>query len=244
MAAQPIRQTPPPAPHAPLAAHVHDDNVTPGWINDVRDAQKRTPVFGQGFGARSKKTAPMARERIREREWKPLSARAYLLTREECWDCKGSGKSGLILYKCPVCGIGWSWSQIGAYAPNGHVRDQWGAVRLPCSDACGKIPSNRIYRDYELCGICKGAGYLDELRNIDEAAQYIFDFITERLGISDATLPEQAVSALFNGSEPNAPLPHIPAHPSAGPAVGRVTPNLNPVSPHLPPFSPDGEESF
>ena len=207
---------------APFTRYRRDDD-TPDWLDPVRHD---TP----GFGARAKKTMPVSHQ-----DRHSIDEHTRLFSREICWDCRGSGKSGAILYPCPVCGSRWTWAQVEARAEanNRPIQDKWGAIYLPCSDRCNRIPSNRIYKVYEQCPTCKGAKHHDQLRSMDELEEYIVRRICERFGINDATMPTPAqFAAGFAGSEPTAPTP--PSAPLEHPAVRipeRFTPHVSPLSP-------------
>ena len=250
--AQPKYQTPPPfdryqANHQANATRSDD---TPDWMTPVRHD---TP----GFASRAKKTMPVApreQERAPGPEDHPISDERppHFFTRETCWDCSGSGRSGAILYRCPVCGTHYTWAQVEAKAGERGPRDEWGAVRLPCVRECGKVPSNRLYKIYEACRTCynprdendvkrqRGKGYLEILRPIDEVAQYLADKITKKiakaLGISRAINLEEAITLpvpMYGQSEPTAPSAPL-EHPASHQAVRipeRFTPHVSPLSP-------------
>lgn len=221
----------------PFSSYRNDE--TPAWVEPVR---RDTPGYAQqqqrpprDYGRPARKTMaykPKFRPDAPAKTLAEVAEGIYLLTREQCWDCKGDGKSGAILYRCPVCGMHYTWASIEANASqcNRRVRDDLGAYYLPCSDRCMRIPSTRLFKIYESCPTCEGRGYLDELRNIDAIAEYVKAVIYREMGIANATLPTPAMPAsAFHQSEPTAP-----AAPLEHPAVRipeRFTPTLNPLAP-------------
>lgn len=240
--AQPKYQTPPPfAGYQANHTATRRDDDTPDWMTPVRHD---TP----GFASRAKKTMPVehsAHEAQQpEPEKRPITDLLHVFTRETCWDCNGSGRSGAILYRCPVCGTHYLWAQIEAKAGDRGPRDEWGAIRLPCVRECGKIPSTRLYKIYEPCRTCynphdeecakkqRGKGYLDETRRVDELAQYFATKIARALGISRAINLAEASTMpvpMYGQSEPTAP-----SAPLEHPAVRipeRFTPHVSPLSP-------------
>jgi len=242
--AQPKYQTPPPfdryqANHQTNATRSDD---TPDWMTPVRHD---TP----GFASRAKKTMPVEYGAHNpEPERRPITDLLHVFTRETCWDCNGSGRSGAILYRCPVCGTHYLWAQIEAKAGERGPRDEWGAIRLPCVRECGKVPSARLYKIYEPCRTCynprdeecvkrqRGKGYLDETRRVDELAQYFATKIARALGISRAINLAEAATLpvpMYGQSEPTAPSAPL-EHPASHQAVRipeRFTPHVSPLSP-------------
>jgi hypothetical protein len=246
--AQPTYQTPPPfdryqsTHQASYQAHATRNDDTPDWMTPVRHD---TP----GFASRAKKTMPVEhqhhmQQQSPEPERRPITDLLHIFTRETCWDCNGSGRSGAILYRCPVCGTHYLWAQIEAKAGERGPRDEWGAIRLPCVRECGKVPSTRLYKIYEPCRTCynphdesdvrkqRGKGYLDETRGIDELAQFIATKIARALGVSRAINLAEASTMpvpMYGQSEPTAP-----SAPLEHPAVRipeRFTPLVTPLSP-------------
>jgi hypothetical protein len=226
---------------APFTRYRSDD--TPDWMTPVRHD---TP----GFASRAKKTMPVEhgahKAQHPESEKRPITDLLELFSRETCWDCNGSGRSGAILYRCPVCGTHYLWAQIEAKAGDRGPRDEWGAIRLPCVRECGKIPSTRLYKIYEPCRTCydphdkecvnrqRGKGYLDELRSIDEIAQHIATKIARALGVSRAINLAEATTMpvpMYGQSEPTAPTPPMPQEHPAVRIPERFTPLVSPLSP-------------
>ena len=225
---------------APFQRYRDDD--TPAWIEPVRRdtpgyaaQQQQTP---RDYGRPAKKTMAYKPKFAPVTPAHAITPGTFLCERSICWDCNGDGKSGAILYHCPVCGEHWPWAQIERHASqhNHQVRDQWGAIYLPCSDRCGRIPTTRLYKVHEPCPTCDGHGYLDELRSIGSIVEYVKADIYREMGINNATMPTPAHFAVgFAGSEPTAPPPHI-EHPAV------VAPGT--FTPHLPPLSPDELKEF
>lgn len=226
--AQPKYQTPP-----PFNPYRREDD-TPDWLAPVR---RDTPGYAaqqqqapRDYGRRARKTMAHRPKFAPAAPAKPITTGTFFCERSVCWDCQGDGKSGAILYRCPVCGTHYTWANIEAHAGrlNLPLRDQFGAVYLPCSDHCMRTPTVRLYKIYEACPTCEGRGYLDELRSIGAIAEYIKAAIYREMGINDATLPTPATSA-FQQSEPTAPAPPL-EHPAVH-IPERFTPHIAPLSP-------------
>ncbi len=211
------------------------DQSTPDWVEPVRRdtpgyaaQQQRSP---RDYGRPAKKTMAYKPKFHPNAPARPVGPGTYFCERSVCWDCTGDGKSGAILYRCPVCGTHYTWAQIEASASqqNKHVRDDFGAIYLPCSDRCLRIPTPRLYKIHEPCPTCEGRGYLDELRPVGDLVAFIKRDLYRELGISDATRPSPTTFATFQQSEPTAP-----AAPLEHPAVrvpDAFTPTLKPLSP-------------
>lgn len=245
-----IRQTPPP---------------TPDWIVDTPQYQQRQhtphtprPVHGDydaygpnTYGSRARKTIPMPYQ-------PPMDEEIEIQIRGACGACAGKGTMPGREFTCRVCRRRYSEQQMRTFPHHGFRGRR---VMLPCAH---EVMVEDIIWTRPQCMFCEGDGrlyryvrwgefvremYGDE--ELDEPTTAALKALSQRAAYQQQQRPQQqqqphpAYYDRFNQSgQPTAPPPHIPAHPSAGPAVGRVTPNLNPVSPHLPPFSPDGEESF
>lgn len=198
----------------PFSSYQQDSDNTPPWINDVRndvrDVRRDTPEFA----LRARKTMAVKPEPKPNR--RPLTAESRVFTRERCWDCRGKGKTGALLYQCPHCRVWYTMAQIEA-----RGRMNWSVWELPCVEQCGRIASRDLRPGNELCRTCGGNGYLDEQRDLDELAQYIVQVVGEKLGIY-STMPVPMPA--FATSEPTAPAPPPPhlEHPSAQPTVKGV----------------------
>lgn len=214
---------------------------TPDWVDPVR---RDTPGYAQqqqrpprDYGRPAKKTMAYKPKFRPDAPANAIGPGTYFCERSICWDCTGDGKSGAILYRCPVCGSHYTWAQIEAHAGrhNYQVRDQWGAVYLPCSDHCLRIPTTRLFKIHEPCPTCGGNGYLDDLRPVGDLVEFIKRDLYREMGIANATLPTPAAPTAFQQSEPTAPaapLEHMEhmEHPAVR-IPERFTPHVTPLAP-------------
>ena len=196
------------------------DDDTPDWINSVR---RNTP----GFGARNKRTAPLAPSDPPP-PMHPIMPTTTIKTLDVCWDCGGTGKTGSILRRCPYCGVGWTWEQMEALA---H-RDSYGRWLLPCGDP--PVPSVRLKKEAELCPTCYNQpvrGHVVTERAWGDIVEWLVEVIAHNLGMTESELP--GAMAAFQQSAPTAPTPP-PSAPPEHPAVRipeRFTPHVSPLSP-------------